>query len=335
MVMDIVITTINEPTTAVRAFADKACVSRVILVGDRKTPPIESTERIRYVDTEEQRDLFPALSESLPYNHYCRKIIGYLLAAQAGGPYIYDTDDDNIPYEHWGLPEFDGFDAVVRSANDWINIYELFTDRKVWPRGLPLDRILDTGQFEIEQASDLQIALIQGLADVEPDVDAVYRLVVGENVEFERNTRFAVGRFVYSPFNSQNTYWKSEFLPLMYLPVTTSFRFTDILRSYVAQRLVWEKGALIAFCSPTVFQDRNPHDIMADFRDEIPMYQQCDAVISMLNSLELEGDLSADLLTVYQGLISMGVCQDHEMTTLRAWLDACGNLGRQHTRQSL
>ncbi|WP_419910946.1 hypothetical protein [Hoeflea sp.] len=326
VIMDVVITTINEPTAAVRAFAENAQVSRVILIGDKKTPHTESTDRVRYVGVEEQRDLFPVLADSLPFNHYCRKIIGYLIAAQAGGRSIYDTDDDNLPYEFWDLPDFSGFDLLLRSSKDWINIYELFTDRKVWPRGLPLDRIRETGQYETEAASNLQIALIQGLADIEPDVDAVYRLVIGEHVKFEQNRRFAVDRFVYSPFNSQNTYWKAEYLPLMYLPATPSIRFTYILRGYVAQRLIWEQDALIGFCSPTVYQDRNPHDFMTDFRDEIPMYDQCDAVISFLNNVSLKGHMSDDLVTVYEGLISIGVCGKSEIATLHAWLEACGSI---------
>ena len=52
----------------------------------------------------------------------------------------------------------------------------------------------------------------------------------------------------------------------MYLPAFVSFRFTDILRGYVAQRIMWDYGLRLGFLPPNVFQKRNEHDLMADFR---------------------------------------------------------------------
>ena len=70
----------------------------------------------------------------------------------------------------------------------------------------------------------------QGLADENPDVDAIYRLVLPLPVQFETGRRIALKRGVWSPFNSQNTAWWPDAFPLLYLPAYCSFRMTDIWR---------------------------------------------------------------------------------------------------------
>ncbi len=51
----------------------------------------------------------------------------------------------------------------------------------------------------------------------------------------------------------------------MYLPVTCSFRMTDIWRGYIAQRIIFEYGYGIVFEEPAVYQKRNNHRISSDF----------------------------------------------------------------------
>ena len=54
------------------------------------------------------------------------------------------------------------------------------------------------------------------------------------------------------PFNSQTTWWWPEAYPLLYLPSHCSFRMTDIWRSFVAQRCLWELGHGLVFHAPEV-----------------------------------------------------------------------------------
>jgi hypothetical protein len=327
--MNIVITTINEPTAAVRMFLGMSSVSSVIMIGDKKTPQIQSKGKLRYYDVEEQNNLFPTLANALPLNHYCRKMIGYLLASSGNCDFIYDTDDDNFPYDNWGLPDINRITHAVTSPDRWINIYKCFCDENIWPRGLPLSEVRKKKNFDlVSWDRNEQIALIQSLADNEPDVDAIYRLVLGDQVRFEKDRIYAVMRSVYSPFNSQNTYWRSSFLRLMYLPVTVSFRFTDILRSYVAQKLIWKQGAIISFSSPTVYQVRNQHDLMRDFMDEVPVYERCNDVVDALERTRFSGDLDHDMLSTYKTLVGIGVCAPAELKTLSIWLETCKALDR-------
>ena len=74
----------------------------------------------------------------------------------------------------------------------------------------------------------------------------------------------------------------------MYLPSYCSFRMTDIWRSYVAQRIAWECGWSVLYHEPTVWQERNEHNLMKDFEDEIPGYTNNLNICKTLQALHLK-----------------------------------------------
>src|SRR5205807_7157091 len=118
----------------------------------------------------------------------------------------------------------------------------------------------------------LNCPIQQGLSDENPDVDAIYRMANPLPVLFDKANSVSLGKNSWCPFNSQNTTWFKEAFPLLYLPSYCSFRMTDIWRSFVAQRIAWTCGWSILFHQSTVRQDRNDHNLMTDFKDEISGY---------------------------------------------------------------
>lgn len=321
----VVITSIHGVTDAVEGFLDFTDWE-VVLVGDRKTPEIDESEfpNLTYLSVEDQRSQ-PGELHNLPYNHYCRKNLGYQYAIQQGAEVIADTDDDNLPKEDWDSWLSDISECRLLSGPRFTNIYEWFTDEFVWPRGLPLDEITTEREQSIETHSidEGEIGVVQGLADVEPDVDAIFRLVFNQKIEFEDRPSVLLEEGTYSPFNSQNTLWVSESVyPYLYLPCTVSFRFTDILRSFIAQRGLWATGRRLSFTGASVTQDRNMHDLMKDFESEIPCYVQTKDVVSALHSIDLKGDPFMDIKTMYQELLRMDVIEEDELLHLDRWLSA-------------
>ncbi len=319
----IVITTINNINENIRKFHSFSGWD-VVIVGDKKTPEIDVSgmDGMRFVSTDDQERDSWGLSEALPFNHYARKNIGYLEALDGGYERIADTDDDNFPYDDWdGWIEQDYLDDVI-SAPKFPNVYSLFTDEHVWPRGYPLSEVRTSNAVTFSDAAVARedIGVIQGLADIEPDVDAIYRLVLGDKVTFDQRDPVALDDGVYSAFNSQNTLWASEVAPFLYLPATVRFRFTDILRSYVAQRGLWALGKRVAFTDATVKQDRNPHDLMRDFESEIPCYNQTTSVVEILDELTLRGIPSDDLQKMYEALEVHGIVEERERPLVDTWL---------------
>jgi hypothetical protein len=250
-----------------------------------------------------------------------RKNLGYLYAIQQGATWIADTDDDNFPYENWGDQIMENRALESLSEAKVVNIYRHFTDQFIWPRGLPLNAILGAKEAQLNPEAMHNVGVWQGLADKDPDVDAIYRLTIGKLINFEKRRPLVLESGTYCPFNSQNTIWPlKEAFPYLYIPLSVSFRFCDILRGYVAQRGLWALNAKLAFTEASVYQERNVHDFMKDFIDEIPCYKQVDAVIDFLDKVELEGDASKDFLCMYEGLQRWGVVDERDVKGAQAFV---------------
>lgn len=317
----IVITSIFNPTEAVFSFS-KLNDYQLIVVGDKKTPKNWKCENVDYISIPQQDSSDFELAKILPYNHYCRKMLGYLKAIRNGADYIIDTDDDNIPKDLWSFPSFEKTYDCVSENLGFVNVYQLYTNQKIWPRGLPLNLI--NKKFKLDEKLALQncnVGIWQGLADEDPDVDAIYRLTCDTPCYFEEREPVVLSQGTISPFNTQNTIIRKELFSLMYLPTYVTFRFTDILRGLVAQPIMWLYGYQLGFINATVVQKRNPHDYMKDFISEIPMYQECEKVIEIVsNSISKSNSIETNLYNAYKSLLNENIVCEKEMVTLEAWL---------------
>jgi hypothetical protein len=323
----IVITSIFEPTEAVKAFAALPDY-RLLVVGDKKSPAHWQWDGVKYLSVETQQNLPHALSAVLPYNHYSRKMLGYLEAMSAGAEWIVDTDDDNIPYENWQFPATEGEFNQYAGDSGFVNVYQYFSDDKIWPRGLPLRLINTRYDFSGLKQAASRIGIWQGLADEDPDVDAIYRLTSDKPCYFKKKAPLVLANGQVCPFNTQNTLIHRALFPLMYLPTYVTFRYTDILRGLVAQPIMWLYGYQLGFTEASVIQKRNPHDYMKDFISEIPMYETGEQVIDWVQAaIHPNKSITENLWAAYEALLDKKVVETREMVTLRAWLDDIARLG--------
>ncbi len=316
----IVITTINSPNESIRKFGNIENWNSII-IGDNKTPLPWEFKNSTYLGIEQQNKLPYAIIKNLPFNHYCRKMIGYVHAMEYGAEIIYDTDDDNIPYDYWHLLPFEGSFEVTNKDIGFVNVYKSFTKEKIWPRGYPLELVLDSFRATETKSMQCSIGVWQGLANQEPDVDAVYRLTINKQVEFERRDPMVLNKGAVCPFNSQNTFFRKELFALLYLPAFVSFRFTDILRGFIAQSIMWQQNYLLGFFEATVFQERNPHNFLIDFKQEIECYllaQQLPVLIG--EAIRKEDSVENNLHHVYANLLKKNIVQSQEMHLLEQWL---------------
>jgi hypothetical protein len=316
----IIVTSIFPPTPGVRALAQLP-EWQVVVVGDQRTPPDWAVEGVTYLSPEMQTELAYETSTLLPWNHYSRKMIGYLYAMSCGANVIAETDDDNIPTSDWALPDFRGEFDVIR-GDGFVNVYRLFTDAVVWPRGFPLRRIRDESRAPtVAQRRDVAVGIWQFLTDEDPDVDAIFRLVFDTRVSFAARPPVVLDVGTACPFNSQNTIFSRAAFPLLYLPAFVTFRFTDILRGLVAQPVLWAADLRLAFGGATVRQERNAHETLKDFEDEIPMYLQTETALETAQEVASPGHTIDDnLRAVYIRLEQIGVVEERELALLDAWL---------------
>ena len=257
-----VVTSIFEPTFAALQFATEVQNSCLVVVGDLKTPHTAWTnaalpDNIVYLDPYNQKVLGFAIFKHLHWNHFGRKNIGFMYAISQGAEWIYDFDDDNTLID----PTRDPLGAImgtriqaVRSntQNFLFNPYPVFHAQTsnaetqfVWPRGFPLNYVKDPGTFNLnfDNATSSSIAVFQSLADHDPDVDAIYRMTRDLPLYFARaDTIISVPRGTYAPWNAQAVLVRREAFFGLALPITVSGRVSDIWRSYLTSRLLWEAG---------------------------------------------------------------------------------------------
>ena len=322
----VVVTSINRPNAILTALAD-GCARAAwsfYLVGDKKSPQDFALEHCRFFSVEAQLESGFTFPKKCPVNHYARKNIGYLLALRDGASIIVETDDDNIPEKDFWKPRTRKSRLPTLKSAGWTNAYAHFTEKLIWPRGLPLPAIQTSpSEFSALPVADVDCPIQQGLADDNPDVDAIYRLIYRDPIKFRRDRRVALGSGSWCPFNSQNTTWWPDAFPLLYLPAYCSFRMTDIWRSFVAQRIGWENGWSVLFHEPTVRQERNAHDLMRDFNDEVPGYLNNQKIGKILGDLSLrqgKDEIPDNLRRCYRTLVEEGIVASDELGLLEAWL---------------
>lgn len=320
----IITTTINGPAEAAAGLAKLPDWERIV-VGDKKTPtPWESPET-RYIGIEEQEGLSHAIISKLPWNLPARAMVGFLEAMAAGADVITQIDDDNIPYEDFAVPERNGTYAQVQDTR-FTNIYKQFTDSFIWPRGYPLDLILESEKSPTTP-SEASVGAWQHLADNDTDVDAIYRLTRNEVITFDKQSPVTLAAGTACPFNCQSTTFYRKFFPLLYLPVTVHPRVSDILRGYVAQPILWKHGHVLGFTAPIVRQDRNPHNYLHDFEAELPIYLHAERILEIVEkSIVPDGDCIQDIRNAYEALIEASIVKEEERPLLEAWCEDVARL---------
>ena len=326
----IIITSIFPPTNAVKKFASIEGW-QLVVVGDKKSPPGWTHDNVVYLSPDDQTKFGFKTAELLPWNHYCRKLIGYLYAISKGAELIADSDDDNLPYDSWPELPLPNQDLKTLSGPKFVNIYNQFSDEFVWPRGLPLTEILSSKKAEVTEGRQ-QVGIWQFLADGDPDVDAIYRLTSNKPIKFNDSQPVVLEEGTYSPFNSQNTLFNKDLFPLLFLPAFVTFRFTDILRGLVAQPILWKHGYKLGFGKATVFQERNPHDYLKDFESEIPVYINSEKVVDIVNESLANADAdkpSESLLIAYEALQKSEIVNEEEVKLVRAWIEDLDQIHHQ------
>jgi hypothetical protein len=269
------------------------------------TPTDLSNKNIIFLTVEKQKDLenlqgpFSDFIRSTPWNHFCRKNVGYLVAMFLGAQFVFDFDDDNyikldIVSGHplSILPD----DLNLRNTTVVMQGANAFNHHPImgasvegsWARGFPTDLIQNEATQGIAAyQTDLPISgqtygvkrdvgVIQYLADNNPDIDALHRMSKPLPMTFPLDGASAVlvPTHAYSPYNAQATIHTRNAMFAMLLPSTVPGRVSDIWRGYFAQCIFADTGLSLVFAPPKVVQVRNDHDYLGDFEAEGDLYSK-------------------------------------------------------------
>ena len=322
----LIITSIANDDNKVLKNIAKECKRKeinFILVGDKKSPENFKLKDCDFLSIQMQKKLNSKLAKSLPYNHYARKNLGYLMAIANDAKCIIETDDDNLPFDSFWKEKIVFQTAHLIKGEGWVNVFKYYTDKHIWPRGYALEKIHNINP-KLDSMQEVKCAIQHGLVDENPDVDAIYRLTNSLPFSFQKGPNIAIGENTICPFNSQNTTWFEEAYPLLYLPSHCSFRMTDIWRSFIAQRISWTCNWSILFHQSTARQERNLHDLMCDFKDEIPGYCNNKLVVDSLLNLDLKNgqdNIYDNLIDCYKLFIELKLIAKEEMKLVYNWIE--------------
>lgn len=315
-------TSISAPTSDVKALCALTGWQTVV-VADKKTPADWSWPGCHFLSLAQQEACYPDFR--LPYNSYTRKNFGHLFAIEHGARTIYSTDDDNAPRS---TPAFVDVAWGLKSTALAANPYAVFGRGDLWARGYVLDWLNES--TTVAAGPMPRVGVQQGLADMDPDLDAIGRLThrheLGKIYFAPESVAVAVPLGLLAPFNSQATLWTHDAFWGLYLPTSVSFRYCDIIRGYWAQRILWELRLGLVFTGPTVDQVRNPHDLVADLHDEEQMYRDGAALVSFLSqwrSQREQTDLARIIVDLSDAMVAGGLWAEE----IRPWLAALDKAG--------
>ena len=340
-----VTTTIFDPSPAIFQFLAEDETNCIVVVGDRKTNHTSWREFVSrhkgrgfYLSPDEQVRLPLATIKHLPWNHFGRKNIGYLFVCRHKGDMIYDFDDDNTLRQHNSMFRHIverklGSIPVIERKHHLFNPYpgfrpvdEDFQEQFLWPRGFPLNFIQDaltTSSASQTTVDEQSVAVFQSLANNDPDVDAIFRMTRKLPITFQVEDKIcAVPAGTYSPWNSQAVLVRDIAFWGLLLPVTVTGRVSDIWRSYVTTRLLFDTSYFIAFTSPFVDQFRNPHDYQIDLVDEHDLYVKTNKLLKILSEFSVD-----ETKSIYEAFVAIMVSLRNEnivgtedLHLARAWI---------------
>ena len=319
----VIITTINKPTETILKHIQNTEYD-VIIVGDNKTPNDYKNLNCIYIDIPSQKKLFPELCELLPYNHYCRKNLGYLYAIKKGYKIIYETDDDNIPYDNFdNILQYNNIQMITEQNNVWINIFKYFTNNAyIWPRGFPLSLLKNNPNYLIQDTDKIP-SIINGLVENDPDVDALFRIICNHqsSIQWNKNECVLINNTNVCVFNTQNTFWLNpELFISLIIPCSVSFRYCDILRGIINNIILKKTNNYMMYSSPNVIQNRNEHNLISDFKSEYEMYIHNEKILNFIeNDIGNITSVKELLFLIYNNLLVNNVITQKDIDILNKW----------------
>ena len=265
----VISTTINPPTEAIKKF-DNLKDWNLIISGDLKTPSNYKLKNGIYISPKDQEKISKKLSDLIGWNCIQRRNFAMILAYKQGADIIATIDDDNIPFSNWDKNLL--IEKKVK-AKKYITKEEAFDPisvtnyKHLWHRGFPLQILKHKNKAKVIKKVNSNFDVQADFWNGDPDIDAICRMEHAPECKFQTSV-FPFTSNKTSPFNSQNTYLKRKVMEHYFLFPHIG-RMDDIWASYYVEA----KGFKVLYNKPSVYQQRNVHDLTKDMKKEYIGYE--------------------------------------------------------------
>lgn len=158
------------------------------------------------------------------------------------------------------------------------------------------------------------------------------------DIKFDANSPpLLLGKRQYAPTNSQNTLFHYDAFWTLVMPRNVTFREVDILRGYIAIRMLNEiDSGGVAFMAPNAVQVRNAHSYHKDYLQEKRLYEKIATFVAdldewMCNVTTNNDPISNSLKECFLQCIVMLVAKKHldpsEIELYRRWINDLDSIG--------
>mgnify|MGYP000657156352 CR=1 FL=1 len=162
-------------------------------------------------------------------------------------------------------------------------------------RGYPIEYVPTRHKVEYKGKIKRKVLVQADLWDGDPDIDAICRLSKKPIVKFKHFEPFTT--YQLTPFNSQNTFLHRSVLKY-YSVFPYTGRMDDIWGAYVMQ---YHFPNSVLFNKATVYQARNPQDLVKNLENEVIGYRN---TLNLLNNLKdymsLLPEKTVEYFNIYQ-----------------------------------
>jgi hypothetical protein len=265
----IVMATFNPPSSFIINLTEKIEEWRIVVIGNNKTNDekwniFNSSNKLIYLSSDNQKYLNYSILNYLKPNSYFRKCLGYLYSIEHGAKEIYEIDEDlEFDIESTLNNSYDNTYVSYAKRDDSLmsNPYIHFGASTIWPRGF---RINDIGKqteikFHVINSSNISLKplIFQGLINNFPDIDSIFYLTRVKNknsynVQISNSYPLLYFPKNYIPINSKNTRYLYNIFPLLMFPINLDENIADIWRGYIMQYFAWKtEGVVIYFNNKT------------------------------------------------------------------------------------
>ena len=274
-------TTINYPSVTLKKFAKYSKKCKLIVALDKNSKPFKLKNAI-ILSTEYQDKKWPKLSKLVGYNCIQRRNFAILEAIDRGAKLIGLIDDDNIPYSNWFKNIFVNKKTIASKYTINQSVFDpvgLTNYKNLWHRGYPL-QLISKRKYKFLGKKNIIPSVQANFWNGDPDIDAICRIIFKPICKFKKKI-FPFFSDKISIFNSQNTILSREVFKDYFLFPHVG-RMDDIWASFY---LTSKKKYKVIYNEPTVFQKRNKHDLMKDFKqEEIGYYNNLKVINKILKN---------------------------------------------------
>lgn len=334
----IVVTTILSPTKKMGILSKKV-EYQLLIVGNKKTNRQWYKFNNVFLSQEDQKDFGFKSFSTIPINSFAQKNIGYLYAIKNGAKFIFDAEDDDTPDIDLNSFIFDDYDKGLiydhNCPNRLINPYAHFGQPLIFPKGFPLDEIINSFNNSYVAGIRKVSAIQQGILNGDPFLDVIFPFKKNINLQIEikfdqsaPSFQVPINKMV--PYDTKNTLTNYKAFWGLYLPTTLPFEIGKIWRSFWTQRLMWLLNETVSYSFLNVLKSSKTQVLITNFEEGSALTK---SFVDFLFEWKCLQFLFFDcMIQLAVDMVEEGFWDESEIVSVKNWILDLKSIGYQEPK---